>query len=791
MHSTFFKSLIITLLISACFSVNSSLAQSQTEKYSFVKIILNSDNDLKKIKQTGLEFDHVHIHENTLEVYLSSKEMELLKKSGVNYNVEIPDWDAFYLDRLAKEKFVTDNIQTNNYPIFNNSISGTMGGYLTLAEVITKLDSMRIKYPNLISQKFSLGNSVEGRPMWTVKLSNSPNSVSGKPEVWLHGLIHAREPLSMMNLMYYMYWLLENYNIDPIATYILNNRELYITPVINPDGYEYNRSTNPSGGGMWRKNRKNNSGSFGVDLNRNFGTFQFWNSTNNGSSTDPTSDTYRGLTPFSEPETQNMRNFVNSRNFKNILSYHTYGNYYIRPWGWQDVPTPDEKIFQEMSEQMSLHNHHTSGRSNQTVNYGVRGVTDDWYYQDSGHSKIFAMTPELGTGTDGFWPAQSRILPLARLSVWSNIYFSMIAGGFIFPENLTLNKESYTPGESGTLKILMRNKGFGNISQANVNVSSNSPGLSISNPSHNFVNFNTATNDSITINFTVPVNAVNNTAYEIDVNIRQDNQMVMQKSIWVCVGNGVISFADSAENGISGRWTASGGWGITNTQSVSPVNSYTDSPTGNYSNSTNRTLTLTNAINVSASKVTKVSYFRRYAIDTIDNAYLDVSTDNGTTWSSAVFYNKTNTTWTKDIIDITSLANGSSQMKIRFSLVSNGSVVNDGIYIDNIRIVNYNAVPTNITVTSNEIPNQYSLNQNYPNPFNPNTKISFAIPEKNFVSLKIYDMLGKEIASLVNEELAAGNYNYDFYASGLSSGIYYYTIKSGNFSQTKKMTLIK
>gem|GEM_PF-4871052 len=85
----------------------------------------------------------------------------------------------------------------------------------------------------------------------------------------------------------------------------------------------------------------------------------------------------------------------------------------------------------------------------------------------------------------------------------------------------------------------------------------------------------------------------------------------MEKSIWVCVGSGVQSFADSAENGISGRWTASGGWAITNTQSYSPSNSYADSPTGNYTNSTNRTLTLTNAINVSSSKVTKVSYFQK------------------------------------------------------------------------------------------------------------------------------------------------------------------------------------
>lgn len=105
----------------------------------------------------------------------------------------------------------------------------------------------------------------------------------------------------------------------------------------------------------------------GIDLNRNFGTYEFWNSTNNGSSTSPSSDTYRGVAPFSEIETENMMNFVNSRNFKGILSYHTYGNYLIRPWGYVDAPTPDEPVFQEFSQEMLIDNHYTMGRSNQTV----------------------------------------------------------------------------------------------------------------------------------------------------------------------------------------------------------------------------------------------------------------------------------------------------------------------------------------------------------------------------------------------------------------------------------------
>ncbi|HAY34191.1 MAG TPA: hypothetical protein DCY06_08635 [Bacteroidetes bacterium] len=99
----------------------------------------------------------------------------------------------------------------------------------------------------------------------------------------------------------------------------------------------------------------------------------------------------------------------------------------------------------------------------------------------------------------------------------------------------------------------------------------------------------------------------------------------------------------------------------------------------------------------------------------------------------------------------------------------------------------------NFGITNNDsnIPTEYSLNQNYPNPFNPNTNIRYDLPNDNFVSIKIYDITGREIKSLVNEFKPAGRYIIAFNASNLSSGIYYYKIKAGDFTQVKKMMLIK
>ena len=194
-----------------------------------------------------------------------------------------------------------------------------------------------------------------------VKISDNPDIDEQEPEILYTALIHAREPQSMMQMIYFMYYLLENYNTDPSVQYLVDNREMFFIPVLNPDGYEYNRSTNPSGGGMWRKNRKNNGGSYGIDLNRNFGPYAYWNAPNGGSSTVPSSDTYRGTAPFSEPETANLRDFLATRYFKNALNYHTYSNLLIYPYGALEMETPDSATFREFARDMTAYNGYEYG----------------------------------------------------------------------------------------------------------------------------------------------------------------------------------------------------------------------------------------------------------------------------------------------------------------------------------------------------------------------------------------------------------------------------------------------
>jgi len=114
-----------------------------------------------------------------------------------------------------------------------------------------------------------------------------------------------------------------------------------------------------------------------------------------------------------------------------------------------------------------------------------------------------------------------------------------------------------------------------------------------------------------------------------------------------------------------------------------------------------------------------------------------------------------------------------------------------GEVADTFGIMGLKPFVTDVRDITNTMPTTYSLDQNYPNPFNPSTKINFSIPESGFVTMKIYNSIGEELGTLLNEDKSAGTYEVDFVAEGLTSGIYFYTITSGNFTQTKKMILMK
>ncbi|MCK5088276.1 MAG: T9SS type A sorting domain-containing protein, partial [Melioribacteraceae bacterium] len=108
-----------------------------------------------------------------------------------------------------------------------------------------------------------------------------------------------------------------------------------------------------------------------------------------------------------------------------------------------------------------------------------------------------------------------------------------------------------------------------------------------------------------------------------------------------------------------------------------------------------------------------------------------------------------------------------------------------------VEVLNWFGIPTNVGVVNNLIPDEFAISQNYPNPFNPSTTINFSIPKQSNVVLKVYDILGSEVATLFEGAKNAGNYEVDFNASNLASGMYIYTLRAGDFTTSKKMMLLK
>lgn len=806
-HSINFKkailrsSVLLILLASVVYlSINAFSYKQETtapakndKKFSQVRIFAKTDLDFKKIQQAGVFLDHgFHKPGNYFEAWLSEDEIKLLNNSGVPYQITIDDWDTYYNSRqnLMTPAEIDAQMKNSSPDVsITHSIFGTMNnGCLKYSEVVQKLDSMRIQYPNLVSVKWSIGTTYENRNLWVVRITKNPDAPTGRPEVMLHALIHAREGVGMEQQIYFVYWLLENYNIDPLATYILNNREIYWMPVFNPDGYVYNEP----GGGQWRCNRHFTTGSCGpVDLNRNYGIYQFWNSPNGGSSTDPCnggSGTYRGTLPFSELETQAVYNFFNSRNFQAGLGAHTSGNDLLKPWAWIDPsPTPDDNKFNTFLADMTIYNHYAIGTPYQVLGYYVRGGSDDWYYQDSINPShhVFVMTPETGSS---FWPPQSEIIPDAQGMLWANEYICLVAGPYVNVTSTAFNQPTYNPGQSGTFKVRFLNKGVMTANNVKVQWTPVNTYVTIPTQEYTYATINSFAGDSATFNFTLASGVPVNCAVPTNLKIRIDTNIIYTQNVYIYVGNGTVFLADSAENGI-GNWTVQGSWAVNTSQYHSPTHSFAYAP---YGNNINYSLTLSNPINMSSAPVCYLNFWNRYSLESgYDFGYVEVSADNGTNWQMLSGYTGNNLTWTQQSFDLTSYINASNQVKIRFRLYSDQNTVGQGWWIDDIKLTNYCMAMLGVNSNNNKIPDRFALEQNYPNPFNPATFIKFQLPKQAQVSIKVFDILGREVVVLVNEVKQPGYYEIRFDGSSLASGMYFYKIEAGTFVETKKMVLIK
>ncbi len=793
----------LALAFSLCLAV--SLFAQDVELYSRARVWTPATS-IKDLAALGICVDHGHYRKGVyLECDFSETEIAKMRGAGFTVDILIEDVTAFYAKRgqePADSHNHTDKaagcgtVTAGNYPTPLGFTLGSMAGFFTYQEMLDHLDSMASQFPDLITARQPIDTFLthQGRPIYSLRMTSTANPGINKPQVLYTAVHHAREPASMSQLIFYMYYMLENYGTDAEVTYILDNAELVFVPCLNPDGYLRNQQTNPNGGGFWRKNRRDNGGSFGVDLNRNYG--YEWGYDNTGSSPDPANDTYRGPAGFSEPETQAIRHLCIDNDFKVAINHHTYGNLLIYPWGFEPgLLTPDSTVFIDLAKWMTKENGFVYGTGDETVGYTTNGDSDDWMYGEQVlKGKTFALTPESGDDTDGFWPAQSRIIPICA----SNVYQNLVAARFLLNYGVAKDlSASVLPALTGTVDVSLTRMGLDDSAPLTVSleaVSNNVASVSAAQVVTSLASFDT---DVLTFGYTLNSNA--QPGETVTFRIVVDNGTVAHAdTITKFLGPTVEVLADAANT--TAYWT--GGWNTTANAFVSAPFSFTDSPNGNYAAGTTNIYTLDTVVDLSNAIFAQLQYHAQWDIEAgYDYAQVQASVPGSNVWRplcgkytkpgsgnqdvNQPVYDGNSNGWVLEEIDLGDYVGDS--IRLRFRLVSDNFVEGDGFYFDDLKVLTIAEDTTGDSTTAVMPVAIQSTWLLYPNPAQDKVVVAFA-PAQTHGQILVTDLLGAQVAAL---PITKGQSEAMLQTAQLPVGVYLvrYEVGNGQVGQVRKLVI--
>lgn len=742
--------------------------------------------------ELGITIDHADVEDGNIVTEISDDEVKVLVKNKIKHTVLIEDMAKFYEERILNDYKNRSaalpplcNEPNVNKPTWFHL--GSMGGYFTFAQMEIILDSMALLYPNLITVKAPASpplKSIQNRELWYVKISDNPSVDENEPELLYNALHHAREAASLSQLIFFMYYMLENYNTNPDIKFLVDNTEMYFIPCINPDGYVYNQTIQPNGGGMWRKNRRNNGSNFGVDLNRNYG--YFWAYDNVGSSPTTSSDTYRGTAGFSEPETQIVRNFCNTHTFVTALNAHTHGNLLIYPWGYlPSYYTPDSATFVNWSVHLTEKTRFLYGTGDQTVNYVVNGDSDDWMYgEQSSKPKILALTPEAGSSADGFWPASSRIIDICKTTLHQNITLAKLVTNYA----VVKDQQDWFISGPGYIKYNIQRLGM-QMGDFTVSVVPLGYGIgTVGSPkvyTAATMTLNQSINDSISYTLSGFINQAQYVKYILAIN---NGFYTHYDTLTKMFGTPVIVLNDQGNN--TSNWSS---WAVSTTKFKSPPSSITDSPAGNYAANLNSNCTLTTALNLSAATYAHLQYYTRFHLEK-NYDYVEIlgSTNGGSTWfpicaphetSPSSFggtdpiYDGLQDGWVKEEIDLTNYIG--QNLLLRFYLSTDGGLQLDGFYFDDLLVRKIASTSTGVEkiMVDGEL-------QIFPNPTH--SKLTFKDGSGSISEIKLFNNLGQEI---IKPLILSSEMTLDL--SNQPAGVYVARITKNGVTFTKKIVLTK
>ncbi|WP_436496303.1 M14 family zinc carboxypeptidase [Actinokineospora sp. HUAS TT18] len=306
-------------------------------------------------------------------------------------------------------------IQSTNGVNGANDFPSADAGYHNYSEMVAVINKAVADHPGIITKQV-YGKSYENRDLYAIKISDNAGTDEAEPEVLFTHHQHAREHLTVEMAVYLINMLTDGYSTDSRVKNLVDTREIWILPDLNPDGGEFDIATGSYK--SWRKNRQPNTGSsyVGTDMNRNWD--YKWGCCG-GSSGSTSSDTYRGPSAESAPEVKAVANFVRGRVVGGVqqisvgIDFHTYSELVLWPFGWTydnvapGMTADEERIFRTIGTEMAQTNGYTPEQSSDL--YITDGSIDDWLWGDQ---KIFGYTFEMfptGTGGGGFYPGDEII----------------------------------------------------------------------------------------------------------------------------------------------------------------------------------------------------------------------------------------------------------------------------------------------------------------------------------------------------------------------------------------------
>ena len=776
----------------------------KNEKFHKVKINYNSTFDLVKLANQGVGIDHgLHKKNHFFISDFSESEIEKIKSLEIDYEILINDVIKFYNQRNDLKNNFNQNefceegensyVTPENYDFKQ---SDEFGGFYTYNEMLNELDDMHSQFPDIVSVRSEIKDETysgsphihetyEGRFLQWIKISDNPNISENEPQILYTALHHAREPASLQQLIYFMWYMLENYNSKESIKQIIDNSELFFIPCVNPDGYIYNETSEPSGGGMWRKNRRD---SHGVDNNRNYSFIdengnEVWNTS--GTSNNPNNNTYAGDGPFSESENRAVRYFVESNNFKIALNNHTYGNLLLYPYGYDyNEPTEDNDIYEFISEALVNENNYDNIISADL--YPAAGDSDDFMYgmltteNNQTREKIFAMTPEIGSS---FWPQTSTIEDICKGMLYLNLTAAKMIGNHASVNDLT---ENFITSDIFSANFSLQRLGIVNNGNFNIqiepissNIISVSSDINISS-----LDIGETIYNSFQIELNTSISPGDQVLFKYVLNNGLFNEEVFVEKIY---GVPILLIEDESDN-YSSFWSNNSEWSNTYEEYFSPETSITDSPYSNYSNNAEEIINLINEIDLSGYSYAEINFDAKWNIESgYDYVQVEISDDGGNNWIpqcgkytnigiethdyaiNEPLYDGNQNEWVNESILLTDYID--QQISIRFKLYSDGGLRRDGFYFDNFKI---KGLSSNLNISDDTL----NITKIYPVP---SENMVFISSDEVINKVEIYDILGKSILSIDKNNIKS------FSVRSLNNGIYIVKLSSLNSVETHRI----